>query len=71
MYLSREEGSLQGCVSWKIDLSGTGVVAECVLIKAEHKCFSSGKVEWTVATDDAKSLSVPLGGTLQICILGV
>ncbi|XP_062516335.1 peptide-N(4)-(N-acetyl-beta-glucosaminyl)asparagine amidase-like isoform X2 [Corticium candelabrum] len=68
VYLSREEGSLQGCVSWKIDLSGTGVVAECVLIKAEHKCFSSGKVEWTVATDDAKSLSVPLGGPNAIDI---
>lgn len=67
--MARSEGAAEGSASWKVDLTGTGTVVDCALIKAEHTCFSSGAVQWTVAAGDMKPCPVPLGGNLE-CLNG-
>jgi peptide-N4-(N-acetyl-beta-glucosaminyl)asparagine amidase len=64
VYLAREGTASSGSVSWKVDLSGTGFVVDCALIKAQHACFSDGEVQWTIKAGDIEQCSVPLGGKL-------
>ncbi|XP_034247208.1 peptide-N(4)-(N-acetyl-beta-glucosaminyl)asparagine amidase [Thrips palmi] len=53
VYLAREEGSEVGKVSWSIDLTGSGFVAESVELTLSSKVFESGQVTALICGGDS------------------
>eukprot|EP00057_Strongylocentrotus_purpuratus_P002203 XP_003724039.1 PREDICTED: peptide-N(4)-(N-acetyl-beta-glucosaminyl)asparagine amidase [Strongylocentrotus purpuratus] len=51
VYLAREESMDRGWISWKFDLSGSGLVVDKVKVRASSKIYENAEVKWTLEGD--------------------
>ncbi|XP_024086209.1 peptide-N(4)-(N-acetyl-beta-glucosaminyl)asparagine amidase isoform X2 [Cimex lectularius] len=49
-YLAREENSDKGKISWKIDVSGSGLFIDKVVIKCSYLALEDAEVVWSVSS---------------------
>ncbi|XP_031552876.1 peptide-N(4)-(N-acetyl-beta-glucosaminyl)asparagine amidase-like [Actinia tenebrosa] len=64
VYLTRNEGSELGSISWKVDLTSSDHIIDAVTIVATSSTFENGKVDWMVYGDDVeRQCSVLNGGS--------
>lgn len=52
VYLARQEGSDKGKVTWSVDLTGSGFVADSVKLTLSSKAFESGQVNAVICGGD-------------------
>lgn len=52
VYLTRTEGSDEGAISWKFDVTGTGAVVDSVCLKFSSQLFETGQVNLKMCGPD-------------------
>ncbi|KAK2146873.1 hypothetical protein LSH36_581g03053 [Paralvinella palmiformis] len=52
VYLARCEGTDTATITWKIDLQGTGLVADRMDIQALSTCYENGCIWWRICADE-------------------
>ncbi|XP_013882022.1 peptide-N(4)-(N-acetyl-beta-glucosaminyl)asparagine amidase [Austrofundulus limnaeus] len=63
-YIARTEGSTVGRISWKFDFAPAGLKIKSVSIMASSQTFHSGKVCWSLQSDQSTT-EFPGDGTVQ------
>ncbi|XP_048580324.1 peptide-N(4)-(N-acetyl-beta-glucosaminyl)asparagine amidase isoform X2 [Nematostella vectensis] len=61
-YLARNEGCQTGSVSWKVDVSESGLVIDTVDLVISSITFENGKVDWSIHGDDKEKQFIKLEG---------
>ncbi|XP_066263318.1 peptide-N(4)-(N-acetyl-beta-glucosaminyl)asparagine amidase-like [Branchiostoma lanceolatum] len=51
-YLARTEGATTGSVSWKLDLSGSGLCVQEIKVVARSQTFENGSISWQLCSGD-------------------
>ena len=62
VYLARLKNTLSGAVSWKVDLTDSGLVVDSVTVKAWSNTFENGQVLWKLTGDKEDSPLLVFGG---------